>query len=156
MCKSLKTLSIWEFLGKVKWWGMTLTEEVKATAPTLIYNLNIISHPLSEGDWVSDTSRCLRDSGPLMWPPFFEDYSKYTVTEMLHCTVTSEWGGKQLCVIHRSHTNDGQVKRRHCERQSVCTAVVAEHITHIHGLCMQNGMVTIHCSSFQHFNHLFT
>lgn len=32
LCRSLKTLSIWEFSQKVKWEGVTMTEGVMATA----------------------------------------------------------------------------------------------------------------------------
>lgn len=64
MCTSHMTLSVWEFLIKVKREGVTLTGEAKGTAPKLpnpptIYNLNIISHPLSVGDRISDAPRFL-------------------------------------------------------------------------------------------------
>lgn len=60
MSRFLMTLSIWEFLIKVKWEAVTLTGEVKATAPALIYNLSLS-----------------------------ETYSKCAVTEWMHCAVTS-------------------------------------------------------------------
>ncbi|KAF3855835.1 hypothetical protein F7725_016558 [Dissostichus mawsoni] len=50
---------------------MTLTEEVKATAPTLIYNLNIISHPLPGPRRAAVELQ--REDGGLEWRVEIED-----------------------------------------------------------------------------------
>lgn len=58
---------------------------------SLIYNFNIISHPLSVGDWVSDELYCMHwlDLDPMIQPLLLEANSGYIMAETLPCTVRS-------------------------------------------------------------------